>query len=98
AHVVWLPACPAAHGEPVDRVRQVLPAEVADQVIAIVSEATSHGLPGDAVAERAIEAKAKGRNGAEVSAAARSYANDLASGRDALKQGGRQPEGDEIES
>ena len=94
-----LPGLLAAQRQnPVDRLRQVLPAEVADQVITIVSEATSHGLPGDAVAERALEASAKGRNGAEVSAAARSYAAALAAARDALQSGGRPAQGDEIGS
>src|SRR5213592_655173 len=93
--MILLPGLLAAQDKPVDRLRQVLPADVADQVIAIVSDATSRGLPGDAVAERALEASAKGRSGAEVSTAARSYATQLESGRDALRDGGHTPDGNE---
>jgi hypothetical protein len=97
--MILVPGLLAAQAQdPVERLRQVLPADVADQVIAIVSDATSRGLPGDAVAERALEASAKGRSGAEVSAAARSYATQLDSGRDALRSGGHTPDGSEIES
>ena len=73
-----LPALLIAQQNPVDRLRQVLPASIADQVIAIVTEATSKGLPAQAVANRALEAQAKGRNGAEVSAAAKAFAQSLA--------------------
>ena len=93
-----LPALLSAQQNPVDRLRQVLPASIADQVIAIVTDATSRGLPAQAVANRALEAQAKGRSGAEVSAAAKALAQGLADARDALERGGRKPEAAEIES
>ncbi len=88
----------AQQQNPIDRLRAVLPADVADQVIAIVTDATSHGLPGQAIAERALEAIAKGRSGDEVSAAAQALAADLAGAHDALQRGGRTPDASEIEA
>jgi hypothetical protein len=93
-----LPALLVAQQDPVDRLRTVLPADVADKVIAIVSDATSRGLPGQAIADRALEASAKGRSGAEVSAAAQALAADLASARDVLSNAGRAPDAGEIEA
>lgn len=93
-----LPALLAAQQNPVDRLRAVLPADVADQVIAIVTDATSRGLPGQAIANRALEASAKGRSGAEVSAAAQALAANLAGARDALQSAGRAPNASEIEA
>lgn len=93
-----LPALLAAQQSPVDRLRAVLPSDVADKVIAIVTEATSRGLPGQAIADRALEAIAKGRSGPEVSAAAQALAADLAGAHDALVHAGRTPDPSEIEA
>jgi hypothetical protein len=83
---------------PVDRLREVLPAEVTARVIAIVTDATSRGLPGDALAERALEARAKGRSEAEIPALVTAYAADLETASLALRTGGRKPDGGEIQS
>jgi hypothetical protein len=96
--LMLLPTLLGAQQNAVDRLRQVLPAHIADQVIAIVTDATSRGLPGDAVADRALEARAKGRSGDEMVAAARSHSADLASARVALERGGHTPDRGEIES
>ncbi len=93
-----LPALLAAQQSPIDRLRAALPADVVDQVTAIVTDATSHGLPGQAIAARALEAIAKGRSGAEASAAAQALAADLAAAHDALARAGRTPDVSEIES
>jgi hypothetical protein len=82
----------------IDRLQQVLPAEVAERVVGIVNDAISKGLPGLAIAERALEGVAKGRSGAEVSAAAQAFAADLAAARGALQGAGRTPDASEIEA
>ena len=56
AGLALLPALLTAQQSPIDRLRAVLPADVADKVIAIVTDATSRGLPGQAIADRALEA------------------------------------------
>lgn len=75
-----------------------LPANVRDSVIAIVTAAQSHGLPGQAIADRAIETVAKSRSGADAVAAAQALATDLAGARDALTAAGRTPDSSEIEA
>lgn len=55
------------------RLREVLPAEVADQVIATVSEARSRGLPARALEQRALMLA---RKGVEPQAIARSVADE----------------------
>jgi hypothetical protein len=96
--LVLLPALLAAQQSPIDRLRAVLPANVAEKVIAIVTDATNRGLPGQAIADRAVEAIAKGRSGDQVSAAAQALAADLAGARDALQHAGRNPDVSEIEA
>jgi hypothetical protein len=98
AGLVLLAALLAAQQSPIDRLRAVLPAKVADKVIAIVTDATNRGLPGQAIADRALEAIAKGRSGDDVSAAAQAFAADLAGAHDALQHAGRNPDVSEIEA
>lgn len=75
-----------------------LPADVRDKVIAIVTDATSRGLPGQAIADRALETVAKSRSGTDAVAAAQALAADLVTGRDALTSAGRSPDASEIEA
>lgn len=98
AALALLPALLSAQQSPIDHLRAFLPADVADEIVAIVADATSRGLPGRAIADRALEGIAKGRSGAEVSAAAQALAADLAAAHDALVRGGRTPDASEIES
>ncbi|MBI4499525.1 MAG: hypothetical protein HY700_00020 [Gemmatimonadetes bacterium] len=96
--MLLLPAVMSAQQDAVTRLRAVLPSDVSDQVIAIVQEASASGLPGEAVANRALEAQAKGKNGAAVAVAARALQSDLAASRDELSAGGRTPDSVEIEA
>jgi hypothetical protein len=99
AALVIVPGLLAAQRQnPIDRLRAVLPSDLADKVIAIVTDATSHGLPGQAIAERALEAVAKGRSGDEVSAAAQALSADLGAAHAALQRGGRTPDASETEA
>lgn len=75
-----------------------LPDDVRDKVVQIVTDAASRGLPGQAIADRALETIAKSRSGAEAVAAAQALAADLAGGRDALASAGRAPDASEIEA
>jgi hypothetical protein len=75
-----------------------LPDDVRDRVVQIVTDAASRGLPGQAIADRALETIAKSRSGAEAIAAAQALAADLAGGRDALTSAGRVPDASEIEA
>jgi hypothetical protein len=87
-----------AQQDPVQRLAEVLPPDKAEQIIAIVTTARAHGLPGQAVALRALEALAKGRNAEEAGAAARAFAGELSAAQGALRAGGRDPQAAEIEA
>ena len=97
AGLVLLPVALAAQQNWNDRLA-ALPDNVRDKVIAIVTDAVNHGLPGQAIADRALETVAKSRSGDEAVSAARALAADLASGRDALTAAGRAPDASEIEA
>ena len=92
-----LPLALAAQQNWSDRLA-ALPDNVRDQVVQIVTDATSRGLPGQAIADRALETVAKSRSGVEAVAAAQALAADLSSGRDALTAAGRTPDASEIEA
>jgi hypothetical protein len=77
---------------------EVVPLEVAQDVTAVVSDATSRGLPGLTIANRALEGVAKGRSGEEVRAAAHALSHDLVDARNAFLEAGRTPEASEIEA
>ncbi|MGH7535175.1 MAG: hypothetical protein ACREMG_06280 [Gemmatimonadales bacterium] len=86
---------PAA--DPSSRLREVLPAEVADHVLQRMAEARATGLPAEALAHRALELAAKGVGPDLIPVAIDRQAAALQAGRDALVEGGREaPTGDEI--
>lgn len=90
------PGLLAAQERPVERLRGMLPASVAEDVIAAVQDALARGLPGEAIAQLALQGVAKGRSGAEVLAAARILATELGAARNAIERSGRQPHPEEI--
>lgn len=93
--LVLSPAALTAQQDPVERLGAVLPPEVADRVIAVVTEARSHGLPYLPIVNRALEGAAKRRSGDEIAAAAQAMAGDLAAAHAALQSGGRSPDAGE---
>lgn len=93
-----LPGSVFAQQDPVEKLGEVLPEDRAEQVMAIVQNALSQGLPGLAIAERALEGAAKGRSGEEVVAAAQELAGQLAAAQGAIESAGRTPDASEIES
>lgn len=98
ASLLVIPATVVAQDDVITRLREVLPADVADRVIATVEEALAHGLPGQAIANLALEGVAKGRSGADVLAAAEALAGDLSVAREAVAQHGHQAAPAEIEA
>lgn len=88
---VLIPTSLLAQTDPVEHLRSALPTAVAAQVIPIVQDAMAHDLPGNAVANVALQGVAMGRSGIEVRAAAESMVADLRAAHDALAEGGRAP-------
>ena len=83
---------------PVDRLTEVLPREVAEQVMERVERARAMELPTQAVANLALEGMAKGRSAGEVLAAVDVLVADLGRAREALQSTGRVAGVGEIEA
>ncbi len=85
--------------DPVARLREVLPADVADRVLARIAAAREHGLPAEALEQRALKFAAKGVAPAEIERAVREQADRLEQARDALRQvRGDEVRADEVEA
>ena len=93
-----LPAGLAGQEDPVERLAEVLPADVAEQVMEQVEAARARALPDQAVANLALEGVAKGRSGEEVLTAVEALVGDLTVAQDALSAAGRSPEAGEVEA
>jgi hypothetical protein len=90
------PPVPAPGQAAIDRLQTVLPPEIAEQVIQLVTDATNRGLPGQSVALRALEGVARTRSGEAALAAARELVESLAASRDALQASGATADASEI--
>jgi hypothetical protein len=88
----------AAQVDPVARLAEALPADVAVQVIERVDAARSAGLPARALASLALEGVAKGRSATDVLAAVDLLAGDMDRARAALEAAGRAPGAGEVEA
>jgi hypothetical protein len=96
--VVAAPAAAMAQQDPAERLLEVLPPDVATQVVEIVEGARARGLPDQALANLALEGVAKGRSGEEVRAAVQTMLADMGRADEALRAGGRAPEAGEVEA
>jgi hypothetical protein len=93
-----LPAAVSAQVDPVDRLAEVLPPEVAAQVLERVQQAQARQLPAQAMANLALEGVAKGRGPEEVLAAVELLVADMGRAQDALQSAGRPSAGGELEA
>lgn len=92
------PAQTPAH-DPSARLREVLPADVAERVLARIAEARAHELPADALAQRALKFAAKGVAPADIERAVAEQAGRMERARTALETArGQRPAGEEIEA
>ncbi len=88
---------PAA--DPSDRLREVLPADVAERVLAKIAEARARELPAAALENRALKLAARGVPATDVEKSVSAHADWMKKAREALQKGGRaKPEGDEIDA
>ena len=98
AAAALIPMSVAGQQDPVTRLSEVLPPDVASQVISRVESARAMDLPIQAVANLALEGVAKGRSSEEVLAAVELLVADLGRGREALVSAGRAPGAGEVEA
>ena len=93
-----LPAAGSAQVDPVARLTEVLPPQVAVQVLERVEQARARDLPAQAMANLALEGVTKGRSAAEVLAAVELLVDDMGRAQAALQAAGRPPVEGELEA
>jgi hypothetical protein len=85
--------------DPSTRLREVLPADVAERVLARIAEARAHDLPADALEQRALKFAAKGVAPAAIERTVAEQAVRMASASASLESArGQRPASDEIEA
>lgn len=85
--------------DPTTRLREVLPADVAERVIAQIAAARGRGIPAQALENRALKFAARGIAPADVERAVREHAQRLDGAQRALEVGrGSRPALDEVEA
>ena len=82
--------------DPSARLRQVLPAKVADHVLATIADARSHSLPAAALEQQALHLTREGAKPADVEKSIDRSAENMKKSKDALQKGGRKPTNDEV--
>ena len=101
-----LPATAAAQGTPVSvaahdpslRLRQVLPADVAERVLARIAAARAHQLTAQALEQRALKFAARGVAPADIERSVGEQADRMEEAKEALESGRGHAAGDEIEA
>ena len=85
--------------DPSARLAQVLPADVAARVSAVIATARSRDLPADALANRALKFAAKGVKPDSIEKSVAEQEGRMENVRDTLQKArGRKPTGDEVEA
>jgi hypothetical protein len=85
--------------DPSARLREVLPADVAQRVLARIADARAHQLPAEALENRALKFAAKGVAPSAIERSVNEQALRMESAIAALARGrGSNPAGDEIEA
>lgn len=88
---------PAA--DPSAKLRQVLPADVAERVIARIAEARVRELPAQALENRALKFAARGVPAADIEKSVNAQADRMQKSKDAIEKArGKKAHGDEIEA
>ncbi len=82
--------------DPSARLRQVLPADVAQHVLATIADARSHSLPAAALEQQALRLARKGTKPADVEKSVDRSAENMKNAKAALEKAGRKPTSDEI--
>jgi hypothetical protein len=84
--------------DPSVRLRQVLPADVAQRVLARIATARAHQLPADALENRALKFAAKGVAPQDIERSVFEQADRMGAARNAIASSRSQIRGDEIEA
>ena len=88
---------PAA--DPSDKLREVLPTDVADRVIARIAEARARQLPAAALENRALKFAARGVPASEIEKSINDHASKMMQAKSAIERGrSSKAQGDEIDA
>lgn len=82
--------------DPSAKLRQVLPADVAQHVLATIADARSHSLPAAALEQQALHLTSKGAKPADVQKSIDRSADNMKKSKAALEKAGRKPTNDEV--
>ena len=82
--------------DPSARLREVLPAKVADHVLATIADARSHSLPAAALEQQALRLSREGAKPAEIQKSVDRSASNMKNAKAALEKAGRKPTSDEV--
>ena len=92
------PSAPPA-ADPIVKIRQALPADIADRVLATIEDARSHGLAADALAQRALKFSARGVAPGDIERSVAEQAQRQAQAKSLLESArGTAPSTDEVEA
>jgi hypothetical protein len=81
------PSAQTVASDPSDRLREVLPADVASRVLQTIAEARSNSLPSQALANRALKFAARGVPAVDIERSVSEHAVRLQQARDAIERG-----------
>jgi hypothetical protein len=82
--------------DPSATLRKVLPAKVADHVLATIADARSHSLPAAALEQQALRLTRAGAKPVDVEKSIDKSADNMKQAKAALEKGGRKPTSDEV--
>jgi hypothetical protein len=82
--------------DPSAQLRQVLPASVADHVLATIADARSHSLPAAALEQQALRLSRQGAKPADIQKSVDRSADDMKKAKGALEKAGHKPSSDEV--
>jgi hypothetical protein len=82
--------------DPSATLRKVLPAKVADHVLATIADARSHSLPAAALEQQALHLARTGTKPADVEKSIDRSAENMKQAKGALEKAGRKPTNDEV--
>lgn len=85
--------------DPSQRLREVLPADVADRVLAKIADARARGLPAAALEQRALKFAARGVKPADIERSVADQSQRMDRAKQSIEQArGRAPSGDEVDA
>ncbi|MDP9280329.1 MAG: hypothetical protein M3P00_13005 [Gemmatimonadota bacterium] len=82
--------------DPSAQLREVLPAKVADHVLATIADARSHSLPAAALEQQALRLARNGTKPGDVEKSIDRSAENMKKAKGALQSAGRKPTNDEV--